>query len=258
MNEEIDIKKFHESTTKELEAIKDRVRNLIGAANWTDEGKYKEIVLSNVIKRFLPKKFSIGTGHIVAKEGESIKISKQIDLIIYDNSFPVLFTQGNFIITTSSGVQGIIEVKTNIENSNFQSVVDTANENGRFIYFNKKIVHQPLFNGIFSYEGYGEGIPESIKETIKNSALKYNKEADLYLVNNICLNKNYFIRYTKRLSRSYTMYKLPQISFSYFIENLIYYLMREKDIEIEKEQTIWFPINKSQYEEWSISLNEEI
>jgi len=79
MSELLNIKNFHESTSKELEAVKNRVRNLIGAANWSDEGRYKEIVLSNVIRRFLPKRFDIGTGHIVAKDGRDVKVSKQID-----------------------------------------------------------------------------------------------------------------------------------------------------------------------------------
>ena len=63
----LDIKEFHKSTSKELDVIKNRVRNLIGNANWIEEGRYKEAILKNVIKRFLPRKYAIGTGFIVKK-----------------------------------------------------------------------------------------------------------------------------------------------------------------------------------------------
>ena len=42
---------FHKSTTKELKVIKNRVRNFIGNRNWGEEGRYKEAILRNVIKR---------------------------------------------------------------------------------------------------------------------------------------------------------------------------------------------------------------
>jgi len=56
--------KFQESITKELEVVRDRVRNLIGDAHWGEEGRYKEAVLKNVIRRFLPSNLSIGTGFV--------------------------------------------------------------------------------------------------------------------------------------------------------------------------------------------------
>ena len=40
-----------------LNLIKNRVRNLIGNSNWAEEGRYKETILKNVIRRFLPAKY---------------------------------------------------------------------------------------------------------------------------------------------------------------------------------------------------------
>jgi hypothetical protein len=34
---DVDVKLYHESLGKELQAIKNRVRNLIGATNWAEE-----------------------------------------------------------------------------------------------------------------------------------------------------------------------------------------------------------------------------
>ncbi|WP_164731079.1 hypothetical protein [Anoxybacter fermentans] len=50
----IDPKEFQESITKELDTIRNRVRNLIGTSHWGEEGQYKEAILKNVIRRFLP------------------------------------------------------------------------------------------------------------------------------------------------------------------------------------------------------------
>jgi len=58
-NIRIDPKEFQKSITKELDTIKNRVRNLIGSSHWGEEGRYKEAILRNVIKRFLPSNLSI-------------------------------------------------------------------------------------------------------------------------------------------------------------------------------------------------------
>ena len=81
---------FYKSLNKELMAVKDRVRSLIGEAHWVKDGEYKEAILKNVISKFLPKKYSMGTGFVI--NGEK-KITQQIDIIIYDNSSPVLFSE---------------------------------------------------------------------------------------------------------------------------------------------------------------------
>ena len=105
---EQNIVEFHKSISGELESIKNRVRNLIGDKHWLSDGKYKEDVLRNVISRFLPKIFSVGTGFILTNEKE---LSTEIDIIIYENAKPLLFSQGDFVIVTADSVRAIIEVK---------------------------------------------------------------------------------------------------------------------------------------------------
>lgn len=110
----MDSQNFQKSITQELDVIKNRVRNLIGNAHWGEEGRFKEAVLKNVIQRFLPNSISIGTGFILKEnEDSNTNISHQIDLIIYDNTKPVLFREGDFIITTETNVRGIIERRFN-------------------------------------------------------------------------------------------------------------------------------------------------
>lgn len=81
---------YHKTTTKELLTVTNKVRNLI--THWAEDGRYKEAVLKNVIRRFLPEKYSIGTGFVIkqtANRGEHLS-SRQIDLLICDDSSPVL------------------------------------------------------------------------------------------------------------------------------------------------------------------------
>ena len=82
------IRRFQVSITQELELTKNRVRDLIGNANWAEEGRYKEAILRKSISQFLPKNLSIGTGFIIANDdheyGREGRISTQLDIIIYE------------------------------------------------------------------------------------------------------------------------------------------------------------------------------
>lgn len=142
----IDPMEFQKSITSELKVIENRVRNLIGDANWSEEGRYKETALRNVLARFLPKNISVGSGFILNGNGfNDLKISNQIDIIVYDNNYPLLFNEGEFIVTTPQNVKGIVEVKTKFESGKISEAIAKSTENGRLINHN-------IFNGIFSYQ----------------------------------------------------------------------------------------------------------
>ena len=220
----MDAKEFQKSITEELNVVKNRVRNLIGNSHWGEEGRYKEAILKNIIRKFLPNNISVGTGFII-KPNNHNRISKQIDIIIYDNSYPVLFSEGDFIITTMKNVKGIIEVKSNIGNGNntFNNVIRQFDESIEPIRNN--IDEKKLFLGIFSFEFNGNIETDAIDNHLKLSAKK---------VNHISLGKNYFIRKWKRQDANrlqppvldcdsdfYNIYKIRDLSFSYFISNLI-------------------------------------
>ena len=217
-NIRIDPKEFQKSITKELDTIKNRVRNLIGSSHWEEEGRYKEAILRNVIKRFLPSNLSIGTGFVIKKNNGNTQISSQIDIIIYDSTIPVLFSEGDFVITTYKNVKGIIEVKTKIRNNQLQEIIQKAETNG-------KLIGKKIFNGIFSYE-----YEDDINSRNIDQALKKAKG----YVNHISLGPNVFVRFWRRGDRSrlnppvencqndfYNIYNLEGLSFSYFISNLL-------------------------------------
>ncbi|MBI2970856.1 MAG: hypothetical protein HYY37_00380 [Candidatus Aenigmarchaeota archaeon] len=235
---DINPEKFHRSISKELKVIQDRVRNLMGSAHWGEEGRYKEAVLRSIIRRFLPKNVSIGTGFILKKEGDEIKISNQIDIIIYDNTYPVLFAEGDFLITTPANVKGIIEVKTKLNSSDVMDVVSKATNNG-------KVVDNEIFSGVFVYNEGNIVNNSNISDNLK-SALKESKG----VVNHICLGEDIFIKFWPRNPQSnfpnkYSIYRIKDLSFSYFISNLA-----EQTSESKLKERWWFlyPIEKGKEE----------
>ncbi len=245
---EIDIEEFHKSTAKEFEAIKNRVRNLIGPANWGDEGRYKESILRSIIRRFLPKNYEIGTGFVVKnlERDKKPEVSKQIDIIIYDTNRATLFSDGDFVILLPEAVNGIIEVKANIENQNLTEIVEKANSNGFFIS-DAKIFKKEIFNGIFGYDGYNdqEKIKRHIESFVKESISKFKgeKNYNTFLVNHISFNKDYFVKFW-RGEQKYSFYRLKDLSYSFFIFNLIVYLTSKAESVTANENNIWFPIDK--------------
>jgi hypothetical protein len=261
----LNLKNYHESVTKEMLIKKDRVRNLV--KHWGEEGKYKEAILKNMIKKFLPPHYLIGTGFIVKpglNRGEHIP-SSQIDLIIYNSTLPILFSEEDFVILTPETVHGIIEVKTNLENQDLTAVIHKMNTVGNFIYeglhdFSNR---SPIFNGVFSFEGFNEinniTLGDKIKkgyENIVNDNSIIIREYKYFLVNHICLNNNYFIKSWENTDGlSLSQYKLENLSFSYFISNLVITLCESyNDIRPD----VWFPNDKEIYKEHETKVSYEL
>ncbi len=215
---------FQKSITKELDIVKNRVRSLLGSKHWGEEGRYKEAILKTVINRFLPSNLSIGTGFIVSEVALDSTISNQLDLIVYDNTIPVLFKEGDFIITTEKNVKGIIEVKSKINATNLKKAIDDFNN-----LFSSGIISnnqdKKIFKGLFAYEN---GIA-NIESNITFSSLLKKANGN---INHITIGKNYFIRFwqdgrnldppVETNNSFYNLYRIEDLSFSYFISNLLH------------------------------------
>ena len=234
---------FQKSITKELDIVKDRVRNLIGSAHWGEEGRFKEAVLKTVINRFLPSNLSIGTGFIVGEiEVDNSIISNQIDLIIYDNTIPVLFKEGDFIITTEKNVKGIIEVKSKLNITNFRKVVTAFNNLSRYPLIANN-GNNRIFKGLFAFDN---GIANIETNTTFEDLLKDANGN----INHITIGKNYFVRHWRNNENLeppvdannpfYSLYKIDNLSFSYFISNLIHITANQ---ELNDRYQFSFPIS---------------
>ncbi|MCJ7987931.1 hypothetical protein MUB16_35350 [Priestia sp. OVL9] len=173
--------------------------------------------INELSKKVLPSNVSVGTGFV--RNGE--EITSQIDLIIYDNSIPTLFSEGDFVIVLSESVYGIIEVKSKVEsNDKFVQAINKANANG-------EVIQKHIFNGIFGFENtirFSKDYPlaPSIRETLMNNS-RY--------LNHISFGSNILMKYwTKENPQDkdgiscFSFYKLHKLSFGYFISNLIEFI----------------------------------
>lgn len=220
---------YQRSIAAEFKAYEKRVRNLIDAAHWGEEGRYKEIILMNYLKRVLPKDLSVGTGFV--RNGD--RITSQIDIVIYDNSFPVLFSEGDFVITTPENVIGIIEVKSFIQPNELCKIMEKSNLNGSIIDGNSDTY---IFNGIFSYNSSNRH--DKYVEYLRNydfSPLLHKRHfnqiippALSYCINHIALGDQYFLKLWETGQSPetieppyYSIYDLQGgLAFSYFLSNL--------------------------------------
>ncbi|SIT94655.1 DUF6602 domain-containing protein [Pontibacter indicus] len=238
---------FHKSTAAELLALTNRVRNLV--RHWGEDGRYKEAVLKSVIQRFLPEKYRISTGFVVKQTNQrgTHESSNQIDLLIYDTSYPVLFREGDFVIVTPDAVEAIIEVKANITNQGLLGVINKANEVGEFIYNGRSPNSKPIFNGIFSYAANVRQV-STLREAIETSshAENFTGERCKYMVSQISFNKDYFYKFWQHEqlldNPAHYIYELHDLSFSFFISNLTDFL---SGTSVFDNNHLWYPVDKS-------------
>jgi len=255
------ILEFHNSISEELIANSKRVRFLVD--HWGEDGRHHEAVLRNTIRRFMPNEFEIGTGFIVkqSKDREGHFSSSQIDIIIYSNKYPVLFREGDFVIVTPDSVRAIIEVKANLENQNLGDIIKKCSQNGNFIInslnpnnLNEEKVgvdigpiskSKILFNGIFAFSGYkGISKVESIKTIIKEcfAHLCQDEYFQYSTTNHIAINENLFYKYWQYEEPPHYLYNLKNLSFTFFISNLMEFL---NSVSIISNDYLWFPKDKN-------------
>ena len=113
---------YFKSLAKELDSKLDRINSLINN-HPGEKGSYHEYILKDLIKNFLPNRFSLKTGFIYF--GES-KISPQIDLMVIDEneSGCILAKYDDFVIVYPEAVCCVIEIKTAFSKQDF---IDSTN-----------------------------------------------------------------------------------------------------------------------------------
>ena len=227
---------YQQSLAAEFIAVKDRVRYFIGSRHWGTDGRYKEIILINYLRKILPRTVSVGTGFVKNARGE---LTSQIDIIVFLRDHPILFSEDDFVIVMPESVVGIIEVKSRVNlsqlanNSRSLSIIKKSHKNGAIIG------NDQIFNGIFSYETISE-----ISTNILDTTFAHQLEQFYGYLNHICFDQNYFCRYWKNGNpmdclnedhrKSYSFYDLScdnvfrnenhiqgGLAYGYFISNLL-------------------------------------
>lgn len=263
---ERDLPSYFQSYSDELDVIQNRVRNIIGGTHWASDGTHKEIILQDVIKRFIPEQFAVSSGFIVNDQGT--ESSKQIDILIYDKHSPVFFRSSNFIIIPRRYVKSVIEVKTSISSA---AKLRSALEN---LYSAQRIIDaysDDVYFGIFSfgYKKFNEKgakvvsneIWQIVSDFYKSRAYEEQIEPELiakkYMITTVCINKMlYGLNWNQsyEINPSFKFYDTRNQSFNYFVSNLLNTI---DENTINSSKKLWYPVSKTASEVLSETITEE-
>jgi len=233
-------KEYFTDLSTELRAVQNRVRQLIGDAHWPSDGAWKESALRAVIRGYLPVSVSVGTGFILTPDGPS----SQIDIIIYDDSAPVLFRDGDFVVITPDSVRAVIEVKTALSRSALGPALEKLSGISQLLC--KRCLRHRPFIGLFSYTALN-ATPEFVLAALKAA----NGEFGDYEITALVFGDSQFYRFWRwepssssgLPHESWHAYDFPMLAPGYFIHNVVGHLYPES---VERAEDIWFPIDEQE------------
>lgn len=113
------------SIQRELDSQANRVRSLIGNKHWLSDGRHKEQILANVLKRHIPKTLLVGQGFVLDPKRID-DCSREQDILILDRRTEMpLFHQSNITIASAATVVALISVKTTLSSTTLKDSLDT-------------------------------------------------------------------------------------------------------------------------------------
>lgn len=106
--------------TKQIQAELEYMNDII--EHMGEKGRANERIIRDMLIKFLPKKYHIGSGIIIDREGNS---SKQCDIIIYDKEYhPDFFGQRSTVLYPVDAVYASIEVKTKLDQKEIKNAIE--------------------------------------------------------------------------------------------------------------------------------------
>lgn len=230
---------YHRSIAEELNAKKDRIRNLIGDNHWLSDGEHKETILRNVLRDLLPETYKVSKGFICGKE----ITSSQIDILITYNNRPTLYKEGELVIVTPDAVHAVLEIKTRLNSrSEIKECLTRLSNN---IYLVRKGLEDSYpIGGLYVYDDTSV-TDEDILSVLHELAQKDMERT----LNFIAFGPNRFFRFWKNMGNAgnnlttapgWHSYNLPDgMAQSYFCSNINLYYESNEDLV---SQYAWFPL----------------
>lgn len=212
----MDAADYYRSLTQELDALKGRVRHLIASQHWQTDGEWKESVLRTVLRRHLPPTIGVGRGFIVGPRA----LSGQIDVLLFDASYPLLHQDGDLVFITPDAVRGIIEVKAKLYQSAANEAFEKLAEKAEVLKDGAK----QIFLGLFAYEEEKErASPDYLFRALQRAAAGQRRRA----INHVSVGASRFIRFTandsetKAAVNKWRAYTVDQMARGYFVFNAL-------------------------------------
>lgn len=122
--------------------------SLVQNSHYPSVGRYKERLLAEAIRQYIPEGFKVGNGFVLfpTEHDQDLPLphgfdplnmsghvlSRECDIIVYDaTSAPVVFRDGDFVIVRPESVKAVVEVKGNLTPRNVGETLDSFLEFGR-------------------------------------------------------------------------------------------------------------------------------
>jgi hypothetical protein len=126
----------------------DLLTQVLQSAHYPSLGTYKERLLSETIKNYLPKSMEVGTGFVMFPHEDvdppggldvhdylnrsAFTISRQCDILVFDaNTYPPVFRDGDFVVVRPESVRAVIEVKSTLRLTEVNKIVQSFVDFGR-------------------------------------------------------------------------------------------------------------------------------
>lgn len=251
----MDILQYHKSVANELDAVKQRIRNLMNRPHYLTDGEVKESILRNILRRHLPEQFTIGRGFIFTPT----KCSSQIDILVYDSSYPTVFREHELVFVTPDAVRAIIEVKTSTTRHIISEAFDKLIENAELVanfygqFGHPQARRYTLFVGLFSYD-------TEVRDNQIILDLLYEKAGgdNRKVVNHVCLNDSLFFKFWDAGIWSphdeWHSYDLERLAPAYFINNVV---NEVAPISVYSNAKTWFPLHSKEVHRSSVKRLRE-
>jgi hypothetical protein len=90
--------------------------------HYGERGRANELAFAQVLERFLPARWGVGTGMLVDRDGRQ---SRQMDIVIYERSDqPAIFAQTTLLLHPVETVVACIEIKTTITKNDIETDIE--------------------------------------------------------------------------------------------------------------------------------------
>jgi len=235
----MEIVHYLKSLGRETNALRSRVRDIIGDRHWPTDGEFKESILRSMIRRHLPSQIRVVRGFIITDKGPS----KQIDVLLYDSNWPVFYQDGDLVFVPSGAVVGIIEVKTRTDRADFKKHLFSLADNASYTCqkINGKDYLPNVFIGLFSYES---NVSRNDIRKLLKIVQEVSKNKPNRIISYIALGENFFVRFWPispdhlQNYNKWHAYILESKAVGYFLHNVIESI---SDKEGRFDETLWYP-----------------
>jgi hypothetical protein len=228
----MDVERYLRSLGQEVMSLQQRVRYILADAHWQTDGEWKESVVRQVLRRYLPTAVHVSRGFVVTSD----VASTQIDILLHDASKPVLFKDGDLVFVTPDAVLGLIEIKARVGRSKFREALDKLCLNAELVRLHP---NTRAFVAFFAFELEGD-FSASWLVDVANAAPTWN-----HRLNFAAIGDSGFIRYwdedpanPNRSYESWHAYALPGLAASYFVHNAVDAVSPNS---VLRNNDVWYP-----------------